>query len=316
MNQRLVLALALALALALSGANARAATDCAVRLVPENASEPWQIAVRNVDAEARVLAPADGDCSEIVVHVVADGAWIELTTTSGGHAARHVDTPDELEATVAAMLVRLPTESDVGASHPKQPAPPPSPSPVLRGPVPALPPGGAKSTALILGLFAGVRVGWPYHFISPLVGGSAGLAFRNWEIGVFGQWEMNYASPAAPLPTGVQLWAIATGVSLSHRVPLSDGFTLVLAGHVGGAVVTEEGGETADGLGGTQSEGRVGVGIGIAAPKNSSIRIRPMLDFDMAPTRLRKSNQEIDPQLPTPPRWGISLTFALESEAI
>ncbi len=284
---------------------------CAVEVQPPSAPDEWQIAARNVGAESGALASEDNDCDHIVVHVDDTGAWVELVTTSGAHAKRRVATPAELEPTVAAMLVRFPLDASKDASKDAKSA-----AGTSSPPNPPATSSGAKAS-LLLGFLVGLRVGFPHHFVSPMLGGYAGVALGHWELGIFGQWEMNYVSSSVPLPSGVQLYAIGAGVSLGRRLLVSDSLAMIVEGHLGGAVVNEEGNEaTMDGIGGAQAEARVGAGIGITVPRSSSVHLRPMLSFDVAPTRFSKRGQYLDSQLPAPPQWGISLSVALESEAL
>ena len=290
---------------------ARAATgptECRVRLVPDDASEAWHTAVRTVEARVHMLAAASNDCREIVVTVGGQGAEIEFTSRAGRRAVRFARTADELDPTIEALLVTLPSEAPTPTALAK-------PEAIVDTHPPAAPTTSDSGSRFVLGLAAGTRAGWPAGFVSPVVSGAAGFAARHWEIGVFAAWEMSYTSATRPLPAGVQLSAFAAGVSLSRRAPLSETIALVLGGHLGGAVVTEEGGEMTDGVGGTQAEARVGLTTALVLPTTASVHFRPSIGVDLAPTRLR-GRSDIDARLPTPPKWGVSLMLGVESEAL
>ena len=293
-----------------AASSATSPSECGVRLVPDDASEAWRTAVRTVEARVHTLSASSRDCREIVVTIGGEGAQIEFTSVAGRHAVRFARTADELEPTIEALLVTIPNDVEPPAATPVA-----KPEATVDARSAAAPSTTDSSSRFVLGLAAGTRAGWPSGFVTPVVSGAAGFAARHWEIGVFAAWEMSYTSATRPLPAGVQLSAFAAGVSLARRAPLSESISLVLGGHLGGAVVTEEGGEMTDGVGGTQAEARVGLTTALVLPTTASVHFRPSIGFDLVPTRLR-GRSDIDPRLPTPPKWGISLMLGVESEAL
>ena len=291
---------------------AEPAPECPIQLAPDDASDAWKAAVRSVEARGCVLAKEDGDCRAIVVRVVADGAVVELTTTEGKLAVRHVGAPSELAATVDALLVTV-----LEPALPPSVSPNPKPSTTTETPprtvVIEAP---AARTSLLLGLEAGARMGWPGRFVSPVLGGFAGVSLVRWEIGIFGRWETSYSSGIQPLPPGVQLSAVVAGVTFGRRIPLSSGVALLAQAHLGGAIVSEEGSETNELHGDTEGESRAGLSVGLSLPHDAAVRFRPMFGFDVVPTRSYSRGKKVDPTLPEPPTWALTFMLALESEAL
>ncbi len=316
------LLLSAALGLSLEGRAADAET-CVLRLEPAGASPEWRKAAD--DARAR-LGKSDGaDCREIVVHVALDGAVVEFATSDGRRAVRHVGQPSELGATIDALLVTLPGATDSSTEARSPPEEPPktiapvfklaAPNPPDRPPSTSASSEDDRASHLRGALTLGARMGWPGRRSSPVLQAAAALGVHRWELGIFAQWEPEYGVPSGTLPAGIHMSAVAAGVSVARREPLGRWLALVAGVQLGGAIVEEEGDEQPDGLGGTQAEVRAGLTLGLVTTPKSALRFRTTLAFELVPSRLGRS-PGLDPALPMPPVYGLTLLLGVEGDVL
>ena len=309
-------------------------SPCTVELVPADTLPAWRAAADEV--RARLDGPGEHDCRDIVVHVTLSGAVVAFTTRSGRQAVRQITAPGELDSTVAALLVAPPiavsaagaagaagAESEASAASAASmdgaSAPVATTTPAVRpagdrAPLQLAPP-SADPAGFLLGLTLGARIGGPGAFQTPVLGAFAAVMVRRWEIGVQGQWETGYTSQANLLPSNVHMSAVAAGVYVGRREPLGNLVSLVFGGHLGGAIMNEEADVQPDGVGGAQAEARVGAYLGVVLPARATFRFRPQLSGEIVPSRLTR-NSELDPALPSPPKWSVGLSLSLETVAL
>src|SRR5262249_49784278 len=147
-------------------------------------------------------------------------------------------------------------------------------------------------------------------FITPVLGAGAMMAFGDFRLGAFGEWEASYSSSVDPLPPEFQMDAIAGGLTFGRRIASSRWF---VEGRISAAIVTQEGSEALED-GGNGAEARVGLFTRMLAPNTSSTRARFSLGVEVSPTRMLHS-RAFAPNLPRPPTWGIFLSVGLEGDA-
>lgn len=271
---------------------------CVVRLTGGDAA--WASAVADLRLRAGDLA-----CRSIDVHVDAQGAIVVLLSPDGRNAVRRATTPAELTLTVDALLVTVP---DAALSTPLAPSPRAEVTATKTAPAAVAEP--PPHYGAVVALYGGGRVGWPGRFVSPLLGVSAMLSLRDWQLGVFGDWEANYTSTVNPLPSRFQMDTVLAGVAVARRVPETG---LFVESRLAVAVVTQEGDESTE-EGGDGAELRAGLGLRFTVPRDSAVRARFTVGIDVSPSRILHS-RPLSPTLPPPPTWGLSLTVGLEGDA-
>ena len=294
------------------GAHAAEVAGCAIEVHPADAAPAWKQAVDDLRPR---LADALGDCRRVDVDVALDGAVVAFTTRDGRQAVRRIASPSDLAPTVEALRVTLPSASTKDAALEQKPAPAMSPDVSPKGQEP-LAEAPASPLHLALSLYVGARAAWPGRFVSPVLGTAAAVRLSSWDIGIYGQWETSYASSGNLLPPGFQMSALGAGAAFARRASLSEAVAGIVEGRLGLAVVSQEGSEANGEVGGDDAEARLGLAFGVAIPQSAPVRLRSMLGADFAPRRFGRTSRPLDANLPPLPKWGITLTIAMESDAL
>jgi hypothetical protein len=285
-----------------------------VTIAPSDAPEAWRDAVSIARDHVR-RDGAEGDCGSIAVEVSGERASVVFTTLDGRSTTRRIDSPEDLGALVDALLVTLPREEPVAA-------------PPLLARVQSATADHAPETAvgtparLSLRATAGTRISSPGAFASPSFGASAGVILGAWEVSAFGLWDPVHTPLAGPRPSGFTMSRYAVGVALGRRV--AAGATAIAIGLSTSVAVTSEA-ASADGEmsaaqtgdaqtgGATAAEPLVAAYVGVAYPRQSSIRFRPELSAEVVASRIGRT-LTVDPALPPLPWWSGAATMALEWE--
>jgi hypothetical protein len=300
---------ALAFLFVLHAADARAESQCAITLTPDEASKEWRAAVASLRADLR--HEADGDCRAIAIDVSADPAFVVLTTQDGRQAVRRIDSPEDLRPLVDALLVTLPapSTSDAIAStgqHPETAAAPP---------IDHAQSAADKAMYLVVQADGGARVSAPGGFASPSFGARLGAVFGRWELACTGQWDPAHTLLSGGTPAGFSMSRYAVGVAAGRRLLLGES-TIALGLTTAVAVVSEvgidNGGPSAGQTGGaTSAEPLVGAYVAFVWPHRSSLRFRSELSGDAVASRLGKT-LVMDPSLPALPWWSATTTLGVE----
>lgn len=312
---RLVLALS---PMVLSTSRASAA-DCLVRFDgAEAATDPWEIAIRDLE---RDLRDAPNDCASIDIHSGPDGATIELRTRDGRQALRRVERPDELAPLVKALLVGLPELPEEASRQ----------TPDATTSSPALQPDSERGSMVEAAqapdmLTAAPRARGPKPFgalgagleLQPAeVGGAVGqilggVTLGPWELGGFGRWELEHAEAEAHEAPRTVIGAVGGGALAGRRHALGP-VLLAFGGTLGIYDVEEERGRRRRSAPFERVEQsfvdpRAGLYIALVAPASSRVRTRVQLGGEIAILEHASTTSV----LPEVPRWGMGLTIGIE----
>jgi hypothetical protein len=293
-RRHLVLGLAFGVELATSTAAGATVDACIAPKV--NVSVPpgaqWQTATEDLTEHLRALKDLD-KCARVFVRPGGLGVVVEITTSDGRRATRQVESEAELLRTIEALLI-LPPAS---AAAPVQPSPLESPP---REPQPARTPNG--TTHVELGVGGSLRFGGGPLYAGGGVAGFAQFGLDDWLLAVSGRWDVADAFVSEVTPTDFSMQSSAVGVSVGHRVELSNANLDAL---IGPSIVLE-GQDADDGdreLHGAAADFRLAFALRVSGPRASSLRAFATGDFEGSPARVR-AQKFISHSLPQLPWWS------------
>ncbi len=269
-------------------------------LVPSDPS--WDSATERLTARLRQLSDLDR-CARVTVRPDATGAMLNITTSDGREAHRHVENVDGLLTAVEALLV-LPPEP--------APRPAPAPSPL------ELPPSEPKASSLGIGpttLHVELGAGGTLRFGgSPLYAAAGVAAFADfvidrWVLAMGARVDITDRLVSQPAPTDYVMQSAAVGVSAGRRVELGQASLDALLG----ANVVVESQDADDGereVHGAAEDFRLGATVRFSGPRSATVRAFAAGDFEGSPARAR-TKKYLDRALPELPWWSSSVTVGV-----
>jgi hypothetical protein len=247
----------------------RAGTPCRVDIAGSESAD-WRKAVGSLLASGLV----DGDCATIHLDVTDDGATLTFTTIDGRRAKRVLVDPDELRATVEALLVTVPVpERPPPMSHPSRAVSSGTAAIERRSAARSEPTPGTREVEAIFALVGGARRGNDTRF-SPVVSGSASLSVRRWELAVMASFEVQYFDVPNQGPAGKKSTTVAPGVVIGRREPLGE-VDLIGGGRLSIAALFD------DDRNRGPTELRIGAFLGVVLPRRGGTRVRAELGADL-----------------------------------
>jgi hypothetical protein len=187
---------------------------------------------------------------------------------------------------------------------------------------PASTPEPEEGVALLFTAGAGARLGSSRAYTSPSLLARVGASLGRWEAHTYAQWDVDYAALGGDEPEPSRLSALDFGIAAGRREPF--GFAALVYGVQLGVyrVSWDAPAPPAQGAGaaepsviilgtpqGTRTEPRLGLYAGLALPRATAIRLRPGAAFDLSPTYMGKTHDELGgPVL----WWSVALTLSVE----
>lgn len=290
--------------------DALAAGSCHVETFGQH-EEAWSVAARELEASL-ARRRDQTDCARIYVHVDGDRGVVVFWTKDGRSAAREIDDPTELAATVTALdttssLLHDETET---SAPPRTPSPPSPLSPERERPSAPIEVRTAETTSrpsVVGGALAGGRVG-AGGLATPVLDLFAALNLDDWQIGVLGRGEPHYVNvverDAQPRSAG-----LGAGVMAARRVPLGANVLLLAGASAVVAAVHEDRSRKDGGANATHADGRLGAFLGLVLPRRAATRFRTNLTFEVMPPRAVERSAE---GLALSPWWGLALLAGVE----
>jgi hypothetical protein len=247
-----------------------------------------------------------GDCARVEVQISGQGADVTFVTRDGRVARRSLDGPSDLSSTLEALQetggMADSLKPDDKDAPPAQGKPTREAQPVAHAVVPpsvhdAVP----LSFQPIFSLGLGMRVGAD-HLFSPTLEGTVTLDLQHWQVGVHLGVEFRYVDMDQPeRETGTSL---TSGLLLGRREPL--GRLLV---HCGGRLLYSTSSNEANTRDGHRNETRLGVYLGVVAPRQSAVRFRADVAADIVPLDWGGASSAGGSSSPW---WATSLLLGLE----
>jgi hypothetical protein len=277
----------------------RPALACRVELAGAD-SAAWR-------AAAAALELAADDCARVDVAVGESGARLTFTTRDGRSAERTLVDPAELGSTVAALRVTVPEPPPSAPESSKE-------APAARATMPAREPTTApdalepesSDAGAIFALSSGTRGGGNALF-SPVLGASASLMLDRWELGVTGAFEFQYFDLASHSAADRRSSAVALGVMVGRREPIS-GFALLYGARLSVVALLHEDRDHG------QAEGRAGAFAGVALPRTGGVRFRADLGADVVGAHPGFSEETPvgESRGPITPEWAVTGLIGVE----
>jgi hypothetical protein len=309
-----VLACAAALASLATARSATADAACTLQAPTDGLDARWTEALRAA-RDRLAAAQRDTDCARVTLEVQGRGARLTYATSDGRRAVRELGGPDELSATLDALLVR---DGAVGNTPPPPAAtaapPAPAPPPAADRDVPAsvAPPESPREVRALFGAAAGMRAG-AERLASPLLDGFAVLGTGPWELGIVGRWEQGYRELGAHVHGEPRASGFAAGVMLGRRQNASSAVGLLAGARLDLAVLDEETHLQHTEQNSQHAEARTGAYVGAVVPRDASTRLRIDLAADVVPNRIGTSAQD-STGLALLPWWAATLTLGVETD--
>ncbi len=258
----------------------------------------WQNAAAELTERLRSLEDLDR-CARVTARPSGTGVDLEIVTSDGREALRHVETVAELLRTAEALLVLPPEPARAVATSPLE-LPPPEPARARAAVI---------STHVELGAGASLRFGGGPAYVGGGVAGFAQFALDGWLLAASGRWDIADAIVNQPTASDFQMQTSVVGVSVGRRLELASADLDTL---VGPNVVLES--QDADDVNrevhGAAADFRVALGMRLSGPKSSSVRAFASADFEASPSRLR-SARVIDRALPHLPWWSTGIALGV-----
>ena len=278
---------------------------CPVTVVPQGAPVAWSVAAHA--ASERAASSGSVDCAFVEVAVRPEGgATLTFVTVDHRTAVRSILSPDEVAATVDALLVTLPEPlpaAPVTASAAPATA---TTAPPLAPPTPV---------HFLLGVTSGVRVGLSGAFLSPTVSVRPSGIFGAWEVGALAEIDPVYAYLPGGAPSGFSLSAYIVGVQVGRRASVGG----VELGYGAGFGVADVHAGFNDTAGVAKSvdfgQPRASVTARLALPRGARVRFVLELGADAALSNFKK-NASVRNDFPELPRWGLLASLGAELAAL
>lgn len=269
-----------------------------------------------------------GDCAVLRLHVGEEMARLTFVTKDGRSAERELHSPSELAPTVDALLVTGAPSGERAEAAPIATEAPAAtfelatgrPPPTLDRVEPSRATNDAGSDVFVtFGVELGVRGG--SGLVGPMLGPTASVTLRPWELGVWGSYEPSYtrfatkdsapadapasdapseSPPPMPPPPPPKGSALGAGIFVGRRLPFSH-LDMVAFGRLGVAALRAE--DTTR----QSAEARIGAGLRLVFPRTAALRFRVTLGGDLMPTDLRR------PSSVAVPWWAFSGTLGVEA---
>ena len=272
----------------------------------ESLDQSWRDKIGEL--ETRLADLAEGEpCAQLEVAKHGDAVFVEIWLADGRMAARRVDAPEALLATVEALLIGLPASQAV---QPLSPPNPPSASEALLEP----PPGEAAMTprpagfALDLGIGAATRVAGAPFFIGYGLVGRLDVSINSWLVGGWLRWDFRDRPIRQEVPRGFTMASFLLGAFVGRRFALGRATLDVVAGPNVVVETEESAGPAAIDLGGEMGALSLGGALKLFTPGGVAPGFFGLLGGELIPDRMVR-RVRADPALPVLPRW--SATFAL-----
>lgn len=269
--------------------------SCPVRVVPANAPAAWVSAASALERTLHDATPGDRDCREVVVHAAPD-ASVEVTTSDGRRGVRRLAEARDLEPTVTALIVTVPTDLMAPPALTATAAPTPA------GP----------SWRLLMFAGGGGRLTLP-SAPSPVLDLMVGTVHRNWELAVYGSWTPTVWAANATARAGFSSTAEA-GLSAARRASFRSldlivggrATAIALWGH--DTMADQTGAATGDftDTTGTVFAPALSTFVGASIPFLPKIRLRPQAFVQWIPLGLIRTDA-------TSSIWSVGLGIGAES---
>jgi hypothetical protein len=263
---------------------------CTVRLDrTQGTAEPSDAWDRAREAVEQFTHETPGDCASIEIRTDHEGATVDLVTSDGRRARRHIDRSRDLAPLVKALLTVYPDVAEapaVTAAHTDTTeAPVPAPAPREAADADAVEPTPPHSTTeLFASLGAGLKV--PLGDVaSPMGQISAGVAVASWEITGFGRWELEHHQSEHETYGRTTLGALGGGAALGRRQAL--GPTVLTFGATFGVYATEQEQSGRRPAGSSRADDsfvdpRAGLYVGCLIPASAHLRTRAQVGGELA----------------------------------
>jgi hypothetical protein len=260
----------------------------------------WDRATDELSEHLRTLGNLD-KCARVTVRPRGAGVVLEITTSDGRSATRHVHSVAALLRTAEALLEMPPPEPIRPAARPSPlevpPADPPPPRP------------GVASKHFELGVGGSLRFGGGPLYAGGGVASFAEFVLDRWLLGVSARWDLTDAFVSQLTPGNFSMHSSGYGVSIGNRFEFGESSADAL---VGPTIVLEH--EHADDgdteIHGDADDFRLALALRISGPRSSSIRAFATSDFEVSPARIR-SQKFIDRSLPQLPWWSGGLAVGV-----
>jgi hypothetical protein len=259
----------------------------------------WDSATTRLTSHLRGLVDLDR-CARATVRPDATGALLQITTSDGREAQRHVETVDELLLAAEALLVLPPAPPPRNAKVSALEVPPIDPKPSAPEPT---------SAHVELGAGGSLRFGGGPVYAGGGVSAFAGFALDRWLLTMAARLDVIDGFVSQRTPTDFKMQSTAVSVSVGRRVDVGQASLDALLG----ANVVLESQDADDGdreIHGAAEDFRLGVALRVSGPRSATIRAFAVGDFEGSPSRVR-SNKYIDHSLPSLPWWSSGLAVGV-----
>jgi hypothetical protein len=275
--------------------------DCVVRT--QDTNRVWREAAHALEESVQTTP---NDCAVIDIRADRHGAFVDLQTTDGREAIRHIVAPNELGPLVRALLTSVPAAPAVEAAA----ATPSEVPPVIASPEPeadrAPEPVKARPIELFGGLAAGLKM-QAGDDPTPIGRVHGGVSIGPWQLGGFGRWELEHHVDDQPRHTS--LASIGGGATFGRKQPV--GPTEIVFGTSFGvfSVEGEAGGRRSGTVHSENSvlDPRAGLYAGVVMPAVANLRSRVQLE-----TELALVDHDAAQSFPNVPAWGMALTLGVD----
>jgi hypothetical protein len=284
----------------------RPGASCPVRLIPSDAPQAWASAASALERTLRDTAAAGHDCREIVVRAAATGATtpasVEVTTADGRRGVRTVADARDLEPTVAALIITIPTDPPAG--------------PTMVGATARDAPVSLRDGwHLLLLVGTGARLTLP-NGPAPVLDLMAGIVHRSLELALYGSWAPLVGAGAKARAGFSSTAEVGLGMATRHSIRSVDliGGARVAGAGIWGYTRSDTGAMTGS-ASGSFGDGSSSVFViapvfsvfgGTSIPVGRALRVRPQLSLQWMPvtTSADESISDI---------WSLGLGLGFES---
>lgn len=294
----------------------RGDSACPLRVEPRSPATVWHDKAREVENVISAQGAHQHDCRSIQIEVQPEGnALLTFTTTDGRIAVRLLHTPEDIAATVEALLVTLPVEKPL-----EVPSMPTKSSPIPATPAKPRPEPATDSTKavrntprMLFDVFAGVRLGVDVGVSAPAVGLQAMMQFAPWEIGIGGELNPLYLRLVDSTPAGYAMRSFEGHLLVGRRF-VHGPRAFRLGASMGVGLVHEETDADPAVKGRVNIDAfqpRIGLYGGLVVPREGAFRLSAGIFGDVALWGLRE-NGTAKRDLPDLSRFGLGLCVGME----
>ncbi len=286
-----------------SASPARAQQDCVspqLNLITPK-GDTWAGAAEQLGEHLRAAGELD-KCARVTGRPEGTGVLLEVTTSDGRTASRHVESLPELLRTCEALLVLPPKAAPRSVKASAAELPPAEPT---RRAI------AAPTHHVEIGVGGALRFGGGPLYVGGGIAAFALFAQGAWLLSASARWDAVEAIVTEPTPMDFYMQSEAVGVSFGRRFTFS---SIQLDALVGPNIVLES--QDADDVApnrdvhGASADFRLGAALRVSGPRFSSVRAYATGDFEGSPSRLR-SSKSLDRILPTLPWWSSGLAVGV-----